>query len=160
MTAKNPFTDKLSRTLKLLLSQKKARLQSYAMKVLAEQKAKSSYLLTTTLSQALVGWRQYLGDSLTSLLEELVAQPSLQGSFEVTGTYSNTDLLSGSMTSFFLKDDHIFLAISCGQEHGLLVQLTKTAITKAKSISLKRAIPLIAEKSLRALAALMNRIVG
>lgn len=160
MSVWNPFTPKQNKTSRSSKSLKKGLLQRLEILEPKERQANTSFLLTTTLSVALVGWRRYLGPSITQTLQVLVGRPSLQESLRITGTYSNTGLLSGFTTEFFLGEGQVFLDILQSQELGLLGRAKSHVITKVKWIFSKRVTVLIALTFFVLWAALMKRILA
>lgn len=161
MTAKNPYTGKLSKTLKSLWSQKKGNLPLSVTKGQDAPKELTSYSLTTTLSAPLAG----LPQSLKHLKKDPIVREcrglllSLQ-SFDVTGTFSLLSSSSPYTICGFVDGNEVFLDISHDQALGQPEPVIPPANTKGLSISLKLAICLSGLMFLMSLVGLMKSIAA
>lgn len=144
MIAKNLFTNKLMKTLKSLLSQKKESLPSSETKEQEEPQESILCSLTTTLSAPRLG----LPQSLRYLKKEPIVQEcqallsSLKDT-DVTGTFFLSSSLSSYTISGFVEDNEICLVISQSQERGQRGHAMNDVIMMAQSIFSKPVIALI-----------------
>lgn len=155
MTVWNLFTRRQNKISKSSSNGERGHLLLLEMKAQQKRRENTSFLLTTTLSAALAGWKRYLGHSTIKILQVLADHPLLVHNLRTTGIYSNSNLLSGFTTEYFLDGQHIYLDISQSRELGLLARAKNLAVTMAQSISWKHVIVLIVNLFLISLLVLM-----
>lgn len=156
MTVWNLFTRRQNKISKSSSNGERGHLLLLEMKAQQKRRENTSFLLTTTLSAALAGWKRYLGHSTIKILQVLADHPLLVHNLRTTGIYSNSDLLSGFTTEFFLDGAHIYLDILQSRELGLLVRAKRNVIMWGKLNFWKLAILLIFDLFLISLAVLMK----
>ena len=161
MTAKNLFTDKLSKILRSLSLEKKGSLLPSETQALGKREAATSYSLTTTLSAPLAGLPQSLRhlerDPIVVECRDLLS--SLQN-LDVIGTFSLSHSSSLYTISGFVEGTEAFLDISLSPELGPLELVMPPAITKEESIFWKLVIWLIVLMYFGLAVALMKVFVG